>query len=128
MPQRLLKKLSHARSKSPIEIHQRLYELHSLDQKKREKNESIRQQNILKEEAKCTFHPQISKGSKKMTEKPPVSSRQHKKYGKQKRMKSPTVFDKLYEVSKKSPVREMTRQQMLDEQFYQECTFKPDIK
>jgi hypothetical protein len=52
VPQKLLKQISQARSKSPIEIHQRLYELHSLDQKKRDKNESIRQQNILKEEAK----------------------------------------------------------------------------
>jgi len=36
----------------PGEIHNRLYELHNLDKKKREKNEAIRLENIRKEESK----------------------------------------------------------------------------
>lgn len=61
VPQTLVKRLStqthdvkglKERSVSPTPIHSRLYELHNLDKKKRERNEAIKQANIKKEEAK----------------------------------------------------------------------------
>lgn len=116
------------RDKSPNLIHKRLYELHNLDRQKRDKNEAIRQENIRKEEEKCTFHPKISKGSSKMTQRPLTAQDAISKLRKKKRMQSPTIFEKLYEDSKKEPPREKTRQQIEDEKYFEECTFKPDIR
>jgi len=111
---------------SPAEIHNRLYELHNLDKKKREKNEAIRKRNIRREEAKCTFRPKISKGSSKMTRAHPSQGKTHKSKG---RMKSPnSVFDKLYQNSLKSPWAQKSRKEICDDKFYSEWTFKPDIK
>lgn len=109
------------------DIHQRLFELHSLDKKKRDRNEAIRKENIRKEESKCTFHPKISKGSKEMTKRPQTADFQGYKKN-LKREKSPNIFDKLYDDCKKSPPREKTRKEIEDDKFYEECTFKPDIK
>lgn len=95
---------SKKRDKSPNEIHNRLYELHSLNQQKLDKNESIRLANIRKEEAKCTFRPKISKGSSKMTARPQTAEIRTKNNKRQKRVQSPpSVFEKLYDGSKKSP-------------------------
>lgn len=61
VPQTLAKRLStqtndlkalKERSVSPIPIHSRLYELHNMEKKKRERNEAIKQENMRKEEAK----------------------------------------------------------------------------
>jgi hypothetical protein len=109
------------------DCHQRLFELHSLEKKRRDKNEAIRISNIRKEESKCTFQPKISKGSKVMTRRPQTASTPSNKII-VKRSKSPSIFDKLHDDSKKSPSKEKTRQQIEDDKYFEECTFKPDIK
>lgn len=131
VPKSYVSSISSAAPKSPGAIHNRLHELHKLDKKKREKNEAIRQANIRKEESKCTFKPKISKGSSKYQR--PASASGYNTNPKnpkknQKRIKSPSVFDKLYEKSKKEPPKEKSRKQVVEEEFFSECTFKPDIK
>ena len=113
---------------SPNEIHKRLYELHSLNQLKIDKNEAIRLENIRKEEAKCTFHPRITDVSKKMAERPLTAKNAADKLKRNKGSKTLSVFDKLYENSKKTPPKEKTRKQIEDEKYFEECTFQPNIK
>jgi len=105
-----------------------LYELHSLDKKKREKNEALRQKNIKKEEAKCTFHPKISKGSQMIANRPQTAMNSNKRNLRNDRSHSPSVFDKLYDDSKKNQPKEKTRQEVEYEKYLAECTFRPNIK